>query len=184
MERTLIARPELSSLTFVAFDRPLHPEMIDSLTTHTFRQDGFFLRVSLTSAGHALEWRWQNTNLVELLVDDSLPLPEHRQLFGHRIGGERTEQFRLEQGVTYAACFQVERMPPHAYHHFHDELRRDGQTRGVIRILNSADRLGLSPLSFVDLQYRPGSLLVHVFHTYPEQYAIVKSQTLIEFPND
>jgi hypothetical protein len=32
------------------------------------------------------------------------------------------------------------------------------------------------------LQSRPGSLLIHVYHTFPDDYAVVKTQSLIEFP--
>jgi hypothetical protein len=40
--------------------------------------------------------------------------------------------------------------------------------------------MGLSPLSYLDVQARTGSLLIHSYHTFPDEYAVVKSQTLIE----
>lgn len=162
------------------FDRPVHPELIESLATQSFERDGYKLRLHLTAAGHLLEWRWNDLTLVEVLTEQSHPLPEGRQMFAHRVGGERNECFWPRECVSYHTCFQAEKLPPEVFYHFHDELRSDGEKDGVLHVLAPQDRLGLSPISFVDLQARAGSLIVHVYHTFPDEYTVVKSQTLIE----
>jgi hypothetical protein len=60
------------------------------------------------------------------------------------------------------------------------ELRDESRRSGVLQLLSTTDRLGVTPLSFVDLQARTNSLIIHTYHTFPEDYAIVKSQTLID----
>ena len=147
---------------------------------HTFVRDGYELKFHLTRAGHVTECRWDGQTLVEVLADQSHPLPEHRLLFAHRVGGERTERFQAGESVSYQTCFQVEHLSADYFFRQTDEFRNDGKRNGLLLELSPMDRLGLSPISFVDLQARPGSLLINTFHTFPEEYAIVKTQTLIE----
>lgn len=176
----MLARPCVADLSFQAFDRPVHPEWIDALVTRAFERDGYRLKLHLTPAGHVVQWSWGKTSLVEVLADQSQPLPDQRQLFAHRVGGERSENYTLTEKVSYQTCFQLERMAPEVFLHFHDDLQRDGRRDGVLHLLSPADRMGLSPVSYVDVQARSGSLLIHVYHTYPAEFAVVKSQTLIE----
>lgn len=180
MERQDVSRPCVQDLTFQMFDRPVHPELIDSLVVQSFRRDGYRLKLHLTAAGHLFEWCWQDLTLVEVLTEQSHPLPEGRQMFAHRVGGERNECFWPRDSISYHTCFQAEKLPPEVFFHIHDELRSDGEKDGVLHVLRPQDRLGLSPISFVDLQARKNSLIVHVYHTFPEEFAVVKSQTLIE----
>lgn len=176
----LILRPPVDDLTFQVFDRPFHPELIASLSTREFERDGYKLRLHLTQAGHVVEWRFGRLNLVEVLGGREQATPETRQLFAHRVGRERSECLTPSECVAYQTCFQLERVPAGVYPHLHGELRDDGRRNGVLQILSPLDRLGLSPLSYVDLQARKNSLILHAFHTFPTEFAIVKTQTLIE----
>lgn len=180
MNQHSLCRPLAENLTFQGFDRPVHPELIESIQTRSFDRDGYVLRVHLTSAGHLLEWRQGARVLVELLADQTDPLPEQRQLFAHRVGGERMESHAVWPGISYQTCFQLERLPQEFFFHFHDELRSSARESGILLQINPRDRLGFSPVSYIDLQARPGSLIVHSYHTYPDEFAIVKIQSLIE----
>ncbi|MFO0947464.1 MAG: DUF2617 family protein [Planctomycetota bacterium] len=181
MDNELISRPCVTDLTFQVYDRAVHPEFIETRLMKSFERDGSKLALHLTPAGHVLAWRYGTLSLVEILGDQSRPFPELGQLFSHRVGGERSECHSPKECVSYQTCFQLERLPEEVFFHAHDELRRDGENNGVLHQLRPQCRLGLSPISFVDLQARPGSILVHVYHTYPDEFAIVKSQSLIEF---
>jgi hypothetical protein len=155
----VLLRPTVAELQFHVYDRALHPEFVDSLLHREFTRDGRKLTLDVTRSGHIVTW----------------------DLFAHRIGGERSEKHQPAAGIHYQTCFQVERMPAELFFHLHDELRRDGEKNGVLHVLQPLDRLGLSPLTYIDLQARSGSFLVHAYHTYPDEYAVVKTQTLIEF---
>lgn len=180
MYNELVTRPGVMELTFQVFDRSVHPELIESVVTRRFERDAIKVKICLTPAGHLIEWRGGDLTLVETLADQCQPMPEQRQLFAHRVGGERSEAFAPSDRFSYQTCFQLERLPPLLFQKMHDELRRDGERNGILHLFHANDRLGFSPLSFVDLQARPGSILVHVYHTYPDDYAIVKSQSLVE----
>jgi hypothetical protein len=177
----VLLRPTVAELQFQVYDRPLHPEFVDSLLHREYVRDGRRLTLDVTRSGHVVQWDLGSVRLTEVLADQSDDFPETHQLFAHRIGGERSEKHQPADGINYQTCFQVERLPGELFFHLHDELRRDGEKNGVLHVLQPMDRLGLSPLTYIDLQARSGSFLVHAYHTYPDEYAVVKTQTLIEF---
>ena len=181
MQSNVTARPAITDLTFQVHDWPFHPELIDNLLVHSFEREGYRLRLHLTPDGHMVDWRFGKIWLVEILTEQTRMLPGNRQVFAHRIGGERVEALKPRTGVSYQTCFQVERMTPAIFFRFHDELRQSGEKNGVLHLMHPQDRMGLSPMSFVDLQARKGSVLIHAYHTYPCEYAVVKSQSLIDF---
>jgi hypothetical protein len=45
----------------------------------------------------------------------------------------------------------------------------------------SKSRLAPAPLSFIQTDEGPRSLFVHTFHTFPDNCAVVKTQSLFEF---
>ncbi len=180
MKGDVQARPGTGSLSFCAFDQPLHPELIEARETHTFVQHGCVLRLHLTAAGHVVEWRHGEVVVVEVLHEQGAVLPGSRQLFSHRLGAERGEFVRLAERVSYRTRFQVERLPSGVYAHVHAELRNDADRDGVLHLFQPSDRLGFAPISFVNLQSRPGSFVIHAYHTFPSELAIVKTQSLLE----
>ena len=42
--------------------------------------------------------------------------------------------------------------------------------------------IALGAVSYINVETRNRSLLVQAFHTFPDDYAIVKSQSLFEIP--
>lgn len=181
MDTRLIVRPNIADLSFQLFDRPLHPELVESLACHRFAREDYRLAVHLTPAGHLLEWHRQGATITELLAHQDDDLPDSRQVFAHRLGGERSERFVGSGGLCYQVCFSVERQPERVFLRTNAELRRDAEKDGIIRVLRPKDRLSYPPLSFLDLQARLGSVLIHSYHTFPDEHAIVKVQTLVEF---
>lgn len=174
-------RPTIAELTFQALDKTVHPEFVSSLFSRSFARDGFRLRLHVTNSGHFWEWHRDKTVLVESIAEQANPLPDDHEIFSHRIGAERSEQHQLHGGVAYQTCFQVERMTPEVFLQYQDDLRRSGERDGLLFLLHPNDRLGLSPLSLFDVQARRGSLVLHAYHTFPDENAAVKVQSLIEY---
>ena len=47
---------------------------------------------------------------------------------------------------------------------------------------NSSGRMALGAISYIHVETRNRSMLVQAFHTFPDDYAIVKVQSLFEVP--
>jgi hypothetical protein len=52
--------------------------------------------------------------------------------------------------------------------------------RGLLHNFPAHNRLALAPLGFVAADARPGCLCLTTFHTFPGEYTVVKTQSLIE----
>ena len=175
-----LVRPPAAGLAYRLYDRPLHPELVAPLAVRRAERDGAHLSIALTPAGHVLSWRRGDLFLTELTatVLDDLPAA------GRRLGwdveaGERRGRLVLP-GVTYRVGVSLEYLPPEVFAHVHEELTADAAKRGFVAHLKPHHRLGLAPLGFVTAEPVPHGLSVQAFHTFPDEWAVLKVQTLIE----
>ena len=58
----------------------------------------------------------------------------------------------------------------------------EGTRDGLLHCFESSGRFGLGALSYINLESRDRSLKVQAFHTFPDDYAIVKSQSVFSLP--
>jgi hypothetical protein len=82
--------------------------------------------------------------------------------------------------VKYEVESQVEVLEPEQFAHLHAELVADGERKGLVYHCPRGNRIGLSPLGVVIVEALPRCLSVTAFHTFPDEYAVLKTQSLIE----
>lgn len=100
----------------------------------------------------------------------------------YKLRGQRNDGITCRGGVSYQVSFQLEPVEPEVFWTFQEELCRDGMREGMLYKFGSSGRLALGALSYVNVETRSRSLLVQAFHTFPDDYAIVKTQSLIRVP--
>jgi hypothetical protein len=167
---------------FQLFGRSLHPELFQVQASRAVERGDYRATVDITSAGHTVTWRYLGLTLTEVCTSALQPLPQKRRLLSYKLKGERNDQFECRGGVTYQMNFQLETVEPEVFWSLQQELQQDGQARGLLHRFNSSGRMALGALSFVNIETRNRSLLVQAFHTFPDDYAIVKSQSIFELP--
>jgi hypothetical protein len=178
----LTARPKVAELTFQLYGRPLHPELFQVFETRTIERGGYTAKIDITSAGHVVTWRYAGLTLTEVAASARHPLPKMRRLVAYALKGQRTDRVECRGGVCYQMSFQLEPTPPEVFWTFQQELAEQGLRQGLLHHFNSSGRIALGALSYVNLEARNRSLLVQAFHTFPDDYAIVKSQSLFQLP--
>jgi hypothetical protein len=171
-------RPRVSDLVFQVYGRPLHPELFDILAERRIQRADYELIVRITRTGHVISWGTRDLFLTEVAAGDQ-PLPERRRLLDYRLRGERSGAVACGPGIIYQTSFQVEVLAPEIYVHVHDEILADGK-RGLLHNFQPHHRLALAPLGYVAVEARAGCLFLSTFHTFPDEHAIVKTQSLIE----
>ena len=144
----------------------------------------FKAEIAITGSGHTVSWNSGNFTLVEVATSDQQPLPKKRRLLlSYPIQGERTDSLECANGVCYETSFQLERVRPDVFWTFQQELTADGISQGLFhRFATSGGRLGVGAISWVNVETRTKSLLLQAFHTFPEEFAIVKSQSIFQLP--
>jgi len=152
----LTARPKVAELLFRLYGRPLHPELF---VVHASR---VVERGQYEAAQH--------------------PLPERRRLLSYRLKGRRNDRVECRGGVSYFVDFQLEPVEPELFWIFQEELAFDGERQGMLHRFDSSGRIAMGALSYINLEARNRTLTVQAFHTFPDDYAIVKSQSVFRLP--
>lgn len=178
----LTVRPKIAELVLRLYGRPLHPELFEVCQSRTVQRGDFQAKIDITSAGHVVTWRYAGLTLTEVATSAHHPLPERRRLLSRRFKGEHTAQVEYRGGVTYQVAFQLEPVDAEVFWTFQEELTRDGQRRGMLHQFHSSGRLALGALSYINVETRDRLLSIQAFHTFPDDYAIIKTQSLFRIP--
>jgi hypothetical protein len=178
----LSVRPKVAELAFKLYGRALHPELFQVHKSQSIERGGYTAKIDITSAGHVVTWRYGGLTLTEVAASAHNPLPEKRRLMSYRLRGLRHDRIECRGGVTYQTSFQLEPVAPEVFWTFQQELADDGQRRGLLHVFDASGRMALGALSYIHVETRNRSMLVQAFHTFPDDYAIVKSQSLFELP--
>ncbi|QDV75908.1 DUF2617 family protein [Botrimarina mediterranea] len=158
--------------------------------------DGYEAIVAITSAGHVVHWRHRGLTLTEVCASSHQPLPQRRRLMSHRVEGERSDRVECRGGIVYETSLALETASSealYAYQHEFDlmnlqggalPLGEGGDSNGLLHRFEASGRAGLSmgALSFVDIQSRDRSLRVRALHTFPDDCAIVKTESVFRLP--
>jgi hypothetical protein len=178
----LTVRPRVTDLVFQLYGRTLHPELFEVCQSRTVERGGYSVRMEITSAGHVITWRFGGITLSEVCTTAHHPLPQKRRLMSYKLRGQRSDQVECRGGIQYQTNFQLEPVEAEMFWTFQQELAHEGERQGMLQTFEPAGRLGLSALSYINVEARNRSLLIQAFHTFPDDFAIVKSQSVFELP--
>lgn len=175
-----IARPRLADVVYRLYDRPLHPELLEPLAIRRVTRDDYSLTVQITPTGHTLDWCRGDAHLFEVLATQNQELPETGRRLAFRFGGESRGKCRIGSTIDYQVNLQTEFLAPEVFVHVHEELAHDGPRRGLVFHFRPNNRLGLTPLGLISVEALPTGLAIACFHTFPDEFAIIRTQSLIE----
>ena len=173
----LSLRPKVKELTFQLFSRPLHPELFEVFQSRQIERGSYQAKVNITRDGHVITFNHNGITIAEVASAQSQPLPQRRRLLAHPIAGERNEVLNC-RGIEYQTSFQLELVPQEIFWSFQQELSQDSELRGMAHFFNNNGRMARGAMSYINLETRQSSLLVQAFHTFPDDLAIIKSQSV------
>ncbi len=179
----LTVRPKVAELVFQLYGRALHPELFEIHQTRRVERPDYQAKIDITSAGHVITWRYGGMILTEVASSAHHPLPERRRLLRYGLRGERNDRLECRGGVMYHVSFQLEPVKPDVFWSFQQELLADSQRQGMLQTFEASGRIQLGALSYINVETRRRSLLVQSFHTFPDDSAIVKVQSVFEIPS-
>ncbi len=178
----LSVRPKIAELVFQLYGRSLHPELFEIHRTRRIERGGYLATVQITSAGHVVSWQYGGLLLTEVAASAHHPLPQRRRLMSHRLKGTCSDGFECCGGITYQTKFSLEPVDREAFWAYQRELTQAANGEGLFHSFDSSGRFGLGAMSYINLQSRDRTFKVQAFHTFPDDYAIVRSQTIFSLP--
>ena len=173
-------RVRISDLAFQVYNRPLHPDWFAVRAHRRVARGGWEADVRIIEGGHAIVWRAGPVVLTEVLAGAETPLPEAGLLLHAPVRRDRSSTLRPGGGVEYQACYDAERIEPEVFRHLSDELTLDANRADLFHRFAPRDRLAPAPISRLHVEARPAGLSVQAYHTFPDERAIVRTQSLFE----
>ena len=172
-------RPPVAELVARVYSRAIHPELWELLALRRVERPGFALTVRVIAGGHVVELRTVLGVVTECLAAPGLGLPAGVAIERSLSSAQRGKaEFAA---ARYEISSRAELLDPEPFAYAHAELIRDGARRGFLTHFPTHNRLGLAPVSYLTADPVPGGLAVAGFHTFPDEFAVVKTQSLWEF---
>lgn len=178
----LSVRPKVAELAFQVFGRSLHPELYELHKTRRIERSDYEAKVDITNCGHVITWRGAGLTICEVATSARQPLPCKRQLLAYPLKGAQCDEVLCHGGVTYRTRFQLEPVSPDLFWTFQQQLGT-GPTEGLLHTFDSSGRMALGALSYINVETRCRSMLVQAVHTFPDDYAIVKVESVFALPS-
>lgn len=173
-------RARVADLAFQVFNRAVHPDWFATRAYRRIPQQRWEADVRIIEGGHAIIFGAGRVRLTEVLSGPETPLPEPGLLFHSAIKTERSTTLQPGGIVEYQTCFEVECVDREVFRHLCDEMIADSSRHALIHRFGSTNRLAPPPLTHVHIEARMRGLSIQSFHTFPDECAIVRSQSLYE----
>ena len=170
----------VGDLTFRVFDRTLHPDWFATREFRRIEQLGWEADLRIIDGGHAVVFRAGTIRLAEILSGPETTLPEAGLVFHSHLRREKSATVRPGGGVEYQNCLEVERVDLEIFRHLCEEIRLDGSRHRLYHSFPSSNRLAPAAISHVVVTPRINDLSIQWFHTFPDECAIVRTQSLFE----
>lgn len=178
----LSVRPKIAELVLQLYGRALHPELFEVHRTKVIERDNYAATIKITSAGHVITWEHEGLLLTEVATSGHHPLPQKRRLMSHQLRGTRSDKVECRAGISYDVQFALETVDEKAFYTYQKEFAFAGAKTGLMHTFDSSGRFGLGALSYIHAESRQNSLKVLALHTFPDDFAIVKTQSIFKLP--
>lgn len=179
----LSVRPRVAELAFHLLGRSLHPELYAIHKSRRVQRSGYEAKLDITNSGHVITWCGAGQVLTEVAASAHQPLPVRRQLISERISGKRSEQHTCRGGATYRTSFQLESISPELFWSLQKQLSEGPTPEGLVHWFDASGRLALGAFSYIHIETRARSMMVQAIHTFPDDYAIVKVESVFSLPS-
>jgi hypothetical protein len=173
-------RSSVSELTFQVFNRCMHPDWFATREFRRFAQTGWEADLRIIEGGHSIVFCAGPICLTEILSGPETLLPEPGLLFRSYLRRERSTHLRPGGTIEYQSCLEVERVDVKIFKHLSEEIALDASGEFLCHRFQSSNRLAPQPISHIQVTARVRDLSIQSIHTFPEECAVVRTQSLFE----
>lgn len=171
-------------LKFALYHRPLHPELFRIHHSRHVERALYQADLWVIGLSHVLTVQSAGRCVAEVTTDDVEVLPQNGLVTSFPFRGERDHMEEFDDGMRYILSTQVERMSQNLFHASHRDLLNYGSSRGILATFNDfAGENELAPFTFIDFEARDREFHVQAFHSFPSDYTIIKTQSIVEVGN-
>jgi hypothetical protein len=174
-------RPAATDLHFQLYARALHPELFEVRATRAIEHAGYTLVLRICESGHLVELRRKGETLVEINIDSRREIPSRGRCLTIPLGGGRDLEAQPIPDIRFQASIQLERLDREVFDRLTQEFHADIRHAALAHVFGSRNRLRPDAVSLLFAECGARSVGIHAFHTFPDDFAVVRTQSLYEF---
>jgi hypothetical protein len=161
------------------FGRSIHPELFTNHRTRLITRNHYRARIDITSDGHVVAFTGsRGATMTEVVGSFQQSLPQQRKLFEMNLRGKYVEEIQGKRGLKYHSQFELDHVSADMFWMLQNQLQNCPSPEGMVHAFDSSGRIPFGAISYVHLEQRERQLLIQAFHTFPDDYIIVKSTSL------
>lgn len=173
----LSVRPKITDLNFHLFARSVHPELFYACVSRQFQRENYLLTINITTAGHLITFSYGRHVLTEVSASEHQPLPTKRVLLSHAIDAPRKDQTVFENLIDYRCNYQLDGVNPQTFVTIEQQLDAQDQCEGLVHRFEANGRISFGAISYINVQTFRNHVKIRSFHTFPDTYAVMKSES-------
>jgi hypothetical protein len=173
--------PSAFDLAFRLYGRAIHPELFDIRATQRIEGSDWRAQLSICVGGHVIALQTAEGIATELAIPARLTTPDRGLAAGHKLGSSRDWTVSLA-GVRAHFSAHVDALDLVAFRNVEQELTLDARKAALSFRYPGAGRLQPGPLSIIRAEPLARGVMFHAFHTFPENSAVLRTQSLYELP--
>ncbi len=178
--KTNSLRPSIRETSYRLFDRALHPELFTPAIVAHVKTDRYRVDVGICEGGHFLQFTSGKRSMLEVTS------PAHQLL--SQFGLQETSVFGVDEELILEACSpfryhfagQVDEVDNTVFTRLELELEFEAKRAFLSHQFPSHNRLFAGPISLIKLEGTANSINIHTFHTFPDDMAVLRTQSLFE----
>lgn len=178
---TQSTRPSISETSYRFFDRPLHPELFSPAISGRVRTSRYDAAIGICQGGHFLQISAGGKSIVEVTAPDSQVLSTFGLQQTYFFSDDEELLVEAKQPFGYHFAGQVDAVDFTIFTRVQLELELAASKAFLSFQFPPCHRLLPGPLSLIQVEGNEQMLTIHTFHTFPEDLAILRTQTLFEF---
>lgn len=173
-------RPRVAESSVRIYERALHPELFEPYITGRVATARFRAAVMICEAGHLAQFTVNGHTITEVTGPAKQSLPPSG-LKEQRTFGKGELFVEVDGPVQYHFAGHVDTVDAAAFARINMELEVDARRAFLSYQFPGQNRLVSGPQSVIKVEGSATSLIVHTFHTFPDELSILRTQSLFEF---
>ncbi len=171
----LSIRPNVAEHSLVVLTRSVHPELFQIHRTHHIKRNSYRVRLDITSDGHIITFNSGLVTFCEVIASENQEMPLRRRIRCGRLGETRTFETCSKGLVRYETESSVEIASRELFWEIQQQFGGKTKEHELLQVFGASGRVTLGAVSYMHVDQRATQLTVQAFHTFPDEYAILKS---------
>lgn len=175
-------RPSIAETAYRFFDRAVHPEMFSPAIVGRIRSSQYGLVLGICEGGHYLQFTCNGQSMTEVTGPESEVLSSYGLQQTYFFNEAEELVLEAEKNFKYNFAGQTEILDFSVFTRIQMELEYEASKAFISHQFPAKNRLQPGPLSLAQIDGGENSISVSIFHTFPDDLVVLRTQSLFEFP--